>query len=128
MADGRQHADNPTDAEATQLVFDPSKVTYRQLVEFFYKMHDPTTRDRQGPDVGSQYRSGIFFHSPEQQAVAKEVTAAVNEQWWGGKVVTEILPAGTWWDAEEYHQRYLDKNPSGYECPSHKLRKFPPLK
>lgn len=117
-----------TDAEATQIIYDPTKITYRELLEFFYKMHDPTTSDRQGPDVGSQYRSGIFFHDAEQEKVAKEVTAQVNEQWWKGKVVTEVLPAGTWWDAEEYHQKYLDKNPWGYECPSHFLRSFPPLK
>lgn len=115
-------------AEATQLVYDPTKITYRQLLEFFYKMHDPTTPNSQGPDRGTQYRSAIFFHSPEQEAVAREVTAKANEQWWGGKVVTEILPAGQWWDAEDYHQLYLHKNPFGYECPSHFLRSFPDLK
>jgi peptide-methionine (S)-S-oxide reductase len=115
------------DAEATQIIFDPEKVSYRQLLEFFYRMHDPTTLNKQGPDAGSQYRSGIFFHDEEQEKVAKEVTAQVNEKWWHGKVVTEILPAGKWWDAEEYHQLYLDKNPFGYECPSHYLRTFSPL-
>jgi peptide-methionine (S)-S-oxide reductase len=117
-----------TDAEATQIVYDPTKITYTQLLEFFYRMHDPTTLNSQGPDRGSQYRSGIFYHDAEQERVAREVTKKVNEQWWGGKVVTEILPAGQWWDAEDYHQLYLDKNPSGYECPSHYLRKFPELK
>ena len=77
--------------------------------------------------MGSQYRSGIFYHDAEQEKVAKDVTKKVNEEWWKGKVVTEVLPAGQWWDAEAYHQLYLDKNPSGYECPSHYLRKFPPL-
>ncbi|KAH8905693.1 peptide methionine sulfoxide [Coniochaeta sp. PMI_546] len=115
-------------AEATQLVYDPTKITYSQLLEFFYRMHDPTTLNQQGPDRGSQYRSGIFYHDAEQERVAREITKKVNEQWWGGKVVTEILPAGQWWDAENYHQLYLDKNPSGYECPSHYLRKFPDLK
>ncbi|KAK3329186.1 peptide methionine sulfoxide reductase MsrA [Apodospora peruviana] len=115
-------------AEATQLVYDPTKITYTQLLEFFYKMHDPTTPNQQGPDRGSQYRSGIFYHSPEQEKIARDVTAKVNSQWWGGKVVTEILPAQQWWDAEDYHQLYLDKNPAGYECPSHFLRKFPDLK
>jgi peptide-methionine (S)-S-oxide reductase len=91
-------------------------------------MHDPTTMNKQGPDTGSQYRSGIFFHDAEQEEIAREVTKQVNEQWWGNKVVTEILPAGQWWDAEEYHQQYLDKNPFGYECPSHFLRNFPELK
>ncbi|KAK4982836.1 Peptide methionine sulfoxide reductase [Elasticomyces elasticus] len=115
-------------AEALQVVYDPSQVTYRQLMEFFYKMHDPTTMNRQGPDAGSQYRSAIFFHNDEQEKEAREITKKVGEQWWKqGKVVTEILPAGEWWDAETYHQLYLDKNPGGYECPSHFLRKFPPL-
>ncbi|KAK3341899.1 peptide methionine sulfoxide reductase MsrA [Lasiosphaeria hispida] len=115
-------------AEATQLIYDPTKITYTQLLEFFYRMHDPTTVNQQGPDRGTQYRSGIFYHSPEQEAIARDVTAKVNEQWWGGKVVTELLPAKQWWDAEEYHQLYLDRNPGGYECPSHFLRTFPELK
>ena len=115
------------DAEALQVTYDPNQITYRQLLEFLYKMHDPTTANRQGPDTGSQYRSAIFYHDAEQEGVAREVTKAVNEKWWKGKVVTEILPAGEWWDAEAYHQKYLDVNPGGYECPSHFLRSFPPL-
>lgn len=96
-------------------------------------MHDPTTQNRQGPDTGTQYRSGIFYHSDEQEQIARQVTQKVQEQWWKeGKIVTEILDARDeskvpWWDAETYHQLYLDKNPGGYECPSHFLRKFPPL-
>jgi peptide-methionine (S)-S-oxide reductase len=109
------------------VVYDPKQVTYRTLLEYFYKMHDPTTANAQGPDRGSQYRSAIFFHSPEQEKEATSITEKVNKEWWKGKVVTEILPAGQWWDAEAYHQLYLDNNPSGYECPSHFLRKFPPL-
>jgi methionine-S-sulfoxide reductase len=135
------------DAEALQVTFDPAQVTYRQLIEFFYKMHDPTTIDRQGPDSGSQYRSGIFYYDEEQKNIAEEVTKLANEKWWKGKIVTQILSAGEWWDAEDYHQRYLDHtpgmfsdiqlallhprsmltSPGGYECPSHYLRKFPPL-
>jgi len=115
-------------AEALQLIYDPTKVSYQTLLEFFYKMHDPTTKDRQGPDAGSQYRSGIFYHDAEQEKEAKRVTEKVQQQWWKqGKIVTEILPAGQWWDAEDYHQKYLDVNPGGYECPSHFLRKFPDL-
>ena len=117
-----------TDAEAAQILFDPAKVSYKEIIEYFYRMHDPTTSNRQGPDVGSQYRSGIFYHSDEQKAIAEEVTKKANEQWWKGGIVTEILPAGEWWDAEKYHQLYLDNNPGGYECPSHFLRKFEPLK
>jgi peptide-methionine (S)-S-oxide reductase len=90
-------------------------------------MHDPTTLNKQGPDTGPQYRSGIYFHSPEQERIAREVTDKVNSQWWGGKVVTEIVPAGKWWTAEEYHQLYLERNPDGYECPSHYLRPFKDL-
>jgi peptide-methionine (S)-S-oxide reductase len=82
-------------------------------------MHDPTTLNRQGPDVGTQYRSAIFFHNDEQERIAKEVTEKVQKEWWkNGKISTEIIPAGEWWDAETYHQLYLDKNPGGYECPS----------
>lgn len=91
-------------------------------------MHDPTTANAQGPDRGSQYRSAIFYHDDEQEKIAREVTQQVDKEWWTkAKVVTEILPAGQWWDAEAYHQLYLDKNPGGYECPSHFLRKFPAL-
>ncbi|KAL7906222.1 PMSR domain-containing protein [Trichoderma velutinum] len=114
-------------AEAAELIFDPTQVSYRQLIEFFYRMHDPTTLNAQGPDTGPQYRSAIYFHSPEQEQIAREVTEKANAQWWGGKIVTEIAPAGQWWTAEEYHQLYLEKNPSGYECPSHFLRPFKDL-
>ncbi|KAF2748497.1 peptide methionine sulfoxide reductase msrB/msrA [Sporormia fimetaria CBS 119925] len=114
-------------AEAVELVFDPKQVSYRTLIEFFYKMHDPTTANAQGPDVGSQYRSAIFFHNREQEQVARDITDKVNRQWWQGKVKTEVVPAGEWFDAEKYHQMYLENNPMGYECPSHFLRRFPPL-
>ncbi|KAI9821033.1 MAG: Peptide-methionine (S)-S-oxide reductase [Pycnora praestabilis] len=115
-------------AESLQVVFDPSKVTYTQLLEFFYKMHDPTTKDRQGGDSGTQYRSAIFFHDEEQERIAKEVTEKVQQQWWKtSKITTEILPAGQWWDAEIYHQLYLENNPGGYECPAHYVRSFPAL-
>jgi len=120
---------NTGHAEALQIIYDPQKITYRELIEFLYRMHDPTTADRQGPDTGSQYRSGIFYHDEEQKRVAEEVTKQANEKWWKGKIVTQILPAGEWWDAEDYHQKYLqpENNPNGYQCPSHFLRNFPPL-
>lgn len=108
-------------------MYDPKRITYQQLLEFFYRMHDPTTSNQQGPDVGTQYRSGIFTHGEEQARVAREITDKASAQWWRGAIVTEILPAGQWWDAEDYHQLYLHKNPHGYECPSHHLRTFPPL-
>ncbi|KAK4185386.1 peptide methionine sulfoxide reductase [Podospora australis] len=119
---------NTGHAEATLLIYDPTKITYTQILEFFYKMHDATQLNQQGPDRGTQYRSGIFYHNEEQEKIAREITQKVNEQWWKGKVVTEILPAKKWWDAEDYHQEYLTKNPYGYECPSHFLRTFPDLK
>ncbi|KAK8193812.1 peptide methionine sulfoxide reductase MsrA [Phyllosticta capitalensis] len=114
-------------AEALRLTFDPSLTSYRTLLEYFYKIHDPTTMNAQGPDTGPQYRSAIFYHSPEQEKIARDVTERANREWWNGKIVTEILPAGKWWDAETYHQLYLDKNPGGYECPTHFDRRLAPL-
>ncbi|KAL1748319.1 peptide methionine sulfoxide reductase [Schizophyllum fasciatum] len=111
-------------AEALRVEFDPAVVSYAELVEFFYRTHDPTTVNRQGADAGTQYRSAIFTHSPEQESVAKRVTAEVQAKHFtpkGETIVTQIVPAGKWWDAEEYHQLYLYKNPSGYQCPTHRL-------
>jgi peptide-methionine (S)-S-oxide reductase len=97
-------------AEVVQVTFDPSKVSYEQLLEVFWKMHDPTQVNRQGPDFGTQYRTVIFFHSPEQEAIAKKIKDDLNRS---GKfpkpIATEITPAGPFWRAEEYHQRYLEK-------------------
>ena len=118
---------NTGHAEATQITFDPAQLSYAQILEFFYKMHDPTTVNQQGGDRGTQYRSGIFYHDAEQEKVAREVTAKANAQWWKGKVITEILPAKQWWDAEDYHQLYLVRNPDGYVCASHHVRPFPDL-
>ena len=97
-------------AEVVQVTFDPAKVSYEQLLNVFWEMHDPTTLNRQGPDIGTQYRSAIFFHSPEQQAIARKSKAEVEAS---GKfkrpIVTEITPASTFYRAEEYHQKYLEK-------------------
>ncbi len=90
-------------------------------------MHDPTTLNAQGPDTGPQYRSAIYYHDAEQEAVARDVTAKANAQWWKGGIVTELAPAGKWYSAEEYHQLYLERNPAGYECPSHFIRSFKDL-
>ncbi len=118
-----------TDAESLQITYDPSSLAYTTLLEFFYKMHDPTTKNRQGGDSGTQYRSAIFYHNEEQEQQAKKVTEEAQKQWWkSSKITTEILPAGQWWDAEDYHQRYLDVNPGGYECPAHFIRNFAALK
>jgi peptide-methionine (S)-S-oxide reductase len=113
-----------TDAESLQITFDPTILTYRQILEFFYRMHDPTTLNRQGADVGTQYRSAIFWHDEEQEKVAKEVTAQAEKQWWKKPITTEVAKIGEWYDAETYHQQYLDENPGGYECPMHYVRKF----
>jgi len=104
-------------AEAVKIVFDPSVLSYAELVEFFYRTHDPTTPNRQGGDVGSQYRSAIFTTSEAQAETAKRVTEEVQAKHFtpkGKKIATEIAPASQWWDAEDYHQMYLFKNPSGY--------------
>ncbi len=103
-------SDETGHAEAVEVEFDPARVTYERLLDVFWENHDPTTLNRQGPDVGSQYRSAIFFHSPEQKAKAEasrdRLTASGRYK---RPVVTEIAPAGTFWRAEEYHQRYLEK-------------------
>jgi peptide-methionine (S)-S-oxide reductase len=97
-------------AEAVEVEFDPARVSYDQLLDVFFSKHNPTTRNRQGFDIGSQYRSAIFFHSPEQEAAARAAAERVQERLhWPKKVVTEIVPAGEFWPAEEYHQRYLEK-------------------
>ncbi len=95
-------------AEAVEVRFDPSRVTYEALLDLFWSIHDPTSRDRQGPDVGTQYRSGIFTHSPEQERAAR---ASLEKAQVGRRrpIVTRIEPAGPFWRAEEYHQRYLER-------------------
>ncbi len=104
-------------AEAVRIEFDPAKTSYEALLRFFFRMHDPTTRNRQGNDVGTSYRSAIFYHDAEQQRIAEQVKAEVDASGkWPRPVVTEITPAGPWWRAEEYHQDYLVKNPGGYTC------------
>ncbi|RPA97443.1 methionine sulfoxide reductase A [Choiromyces venosus 120613-1] len=97
-------------AEALQTLYNPSEVTYDNLLEFFFRMHDPTTVDRQGPDVGSQYRSAIFFHNDQQQEAANEILKKVKEQWYKTEMATQIVPAGKWWDAEDYNQNYSDRS------------------
>ncbi|KAL7414112.1 protein-methionine-S-oxide reductase [Mrakia frigida] len=111
-------------AEAVKVQFDASTVGYGELTEFFFRTHDPTSVDAQGPDKGTQYRSAIFTTTPEQYAIAQQVRDEVQEKYFtpkGKKIVTQIEKAGTWYDAEAYHQLYLDVNPDGYTCPTHKL-------
>jgi len=104
-------------AEAIRIVFDAERLPYRRLVEFFFQIHDPTTLNRQGNDVGSQYRSAIFFTNPEQERVARETIRDIEASGnWPGRIVTEVGPAGPFYDAEEGHQDYLEKFPEGYSC------------
>lgn len=106
-----------THAEAVEIVFDSSKITYRRLLEFFFQIHDPTTVNRQGNDRGTSYRSAIFYTTDEQRRIAEDTIADVNASGlWPGKVVTEVAPAGDFWEAEPEHQDYLQKYPSGYTC------------
>ena len=104
-------------AETVEIVFDPTKIAYRALLEFFFQIHDPTTRDRQGNDVGASYRSAIYYTSEEQQRVAEDTIADVEASGlWPGKVVTSVEPVGAFWEAEAEHQDYLERIPDGYTC------------
>jgi peptide-methionine (S)-S-oxide reductase len=106
-----------THAEGIEIVFDPDRLSYRQLLEFFFQIHDPTTRNRQGNDVGTSYRSAIFYTSEAQRGVAEDTIDDVNASGlWPGKVVTELAPAGDFWEAEPEHQDYLEHYPTGYTC------------
>jgi peptide-methionine (S)-S-oxide reductase len=106
-----------THAEAIEILFDPATISFRQLLEFFFQIHDPSTANRQGNDVGLSYRSAIFYISPEQKAVAEDTIADVDASGlWPGKVVTEVSPAGDFWEAEPEHQDYLERIPNGYTC------------
>ncbi len=106
-----------THAEAIEIVFDPIKLSYRKLLELFFQIHDPTTRNRQGNDTGLSYRSAIFFTSDQQKHVAEDTIADVEASGlWPGRVVTEVAPAGPFWEAEPEHQDYLERRPNGYTC------------
>lgn len=118
---GDVHTGASGHAEAVRIVFDPSRLSYAELLDWFFRMHDPTTRNRQGNDIGSQYRSAIFFTSEAQRETAERVKAEIGAAGkWTRPIVTEIVAAGPWYDAEDYHQDYLEKNPNGYTC--HYLR------
>ncbi len=106
-----------THAEAVEVIFNPDKLSYRDLLEFFFQAHDPSTMNRQGNDMGMSYRSGIYYTSEEQEQVALDTIADVDESGlWPGKVVTEVKAAGDFWEAEPEHQDYLQRYPSGYTC------------
>jgi len=106
-----------THAEALELVFDPEQISYRQILEFFFQIHDPTTANRQGNDRGTSYRSGIYYLSDAQKRMAEQTIADVDASGlWPGKAVTEVVAAGPFWEAEPEHQDYLERNPNGYTC------------
>jgi len=106
-----------THAEAIEIIFDPRVLSFRDLLEFFFQIHDPSTRNRQGNDIGASYRSAIFYTSPEQERVARDTIADVDASGlWPGKVVTEVSPVGDFWEAEPEHQDYLERYPDGYTC------------
>jgi peptide-methionine (S)-S-oxide reductase len=106
-----------THAEAIEIIFEPEKTSFRDLLEFFFQIHDPTTKNRQGNDIGLSYRSAIFYTSDEQRQVAEDTIADVEASGlWPGKVVTELAPAGDFWEAEPEHQDYLERLPNGYTC------------
>jgi peptide-methionine (S)-S-oxide reductase len=104
-------------AESLEIIYDPGVTTLRNILEFFFQIHDPTTPNRQGNDRGSQYRSAIFYADEAQERVARDVIADVEASGlWPGKIVTEVVPAGPFWEAEPEHQDYLLRHPNGYTC------------
>jgi len=106
-----------THAEAIEITFDPAILSYRGLLEYFFQIHDPTTRNRQGNDIGASYRSAIFFLDETQREVAEALITEMDASGvWPGKIVTEVVPASDFWNAEVEHQDYLQKNPYGYTC------------
>ncbi|MFJ7967644.1 peptide-methionine (S)-S-oxide reductase MsrA [Streptomyces sp. NPDC096324] len=106
-----------THAEAIEITFDPTKTDYRTILEYFFQIHDPSTKNRQGNDIGLSYRSAIFYVDDEQKRVAEDTIADVDASGlWPGKVVTEVAPAGPFWEAEPEHQDYLQRYPDGYTC------------
>jgi len=106
-----------THAEAIEIIFDPEQTSFRNVLEFFFQIHDPTTKNRQGNDMGMSYRSAIYYTSDEQKAVAEDTIADVEASGlWPGKVVTEVAAVGPFWEAEPEHQDYLLRYPNGYTC------------
>jgi len=106
-----------THAEGIAVTFDPEVLSYRKLLEYFFQIHDPTTRNRQGNDIGTSYRSAIFYENEEQKQIAEKLIAEMEASHkWPGRIVTEVVPAGVFWDAEKEHQAYLQKTPWGYTC------------
>lgn len=115
--DHATYRNHPGHAEAVEIIYDPAETDYRTLLEFFFQIHDPSTKNRQGNDVGTSYRSAIFYVDEEQKRVALDTIADVDaSKLWPGKVVTEVVPEADFWEAEPEHQDYLVRYPSGYTC------------
>lgn len=115
--DHATYRNHGTHAEAIEIIFDPQRISYRKLLEFFFQIHDPTTLNRQGNDLGTSYRSAIYYTSEEQKQVAVDTILDVDASGlWPGKVVTEVTQAGPFWEAEPEHQDYLERLPNGYTC------------
>jgi len=111
------YRDHGTHAEGIEIVFDPARISFRKILEFFFQIHDPTTPNRQGNDMGMSYRSAIYYVDEAQKAEAENTIADVEASGlWPGKVVTEVEPVDAFWDAEDFHQDYLEKNRGGYTC------------
>ena len=111
------YRDHGTHAEGIEILFDPTETSYRDILEFFFQIHDPTTLNRQGNDIGLSYRSAIYYVDDEQKAIAEDTIADVDASGlWPGKVVTELAPVGDFWEAEPEHQDYLQRIPHGYTC------------
>jgi peptide-methionine (S)-S-oxide reductase len=111
------YRNHPATPRPIEIVFDPEQISYRDLLEFFFQIHDPTTKNRQGNDIGTSYRSAIFYTTDEQRRIAEDTIADVDASGlWPGKVVTEVTAAGPFWEAEPEHQDYLEKYPDGYTC------------
>lgn len=115
--DNPTYKNHPGHAEAIEITYNPDETSFKDILDYFFRIHNPTTVDRQGNDKGSSYRSAIFYQNEEEKQIAKEMIAIVNASGkWEGKVVTTLEPWDTFWKAEEYHQDYLEKNPNGYTC------------
>lgn len=111
------YENHPRHAEALEIEYDPTKISYKQILDFFFQIHNPTTLNQQGNDIGTSYRSAIFYQNDDEKKTAEEMIAIVNEsERWNDPVVTNLEPFNRFWPAEDYHQDYLEKNPGGYTC------------
>ena len=115
--DNPTYENHPGHAETLEVVYNPEKISFEQLLDFFFRIHNPTTPNQQGNDTGDAYRSTIFYQNDEEKRIAEEMIQVVNDSGrWGDLVVTTLEPLTKFWEAEDYHQNYLQKNPSGYTC------------